>query len=500
MPPDFGSPVAVNIDTSPNKGIKTLSDLMSLKQLGQTIQSGALTIQQQQQNLQKGAAETQSTEQSAAQRKGIAGIDWSKYDDGTGTVSTDRMLADDGLRTTAGDQFLDVLKQGAAIRGQQVQNKQAIAGLNDTLRNQFGSLVGALRTDPDVIADNPTGRQKVADSIRQFGEVGGPDAQRVAGIYGQVVNHAPQGQLARGINAIQLQAMDASAQAGRQAPGYASTGAKLTNTNPQAAGGNLQGSPDIKTEVPPGATMFADPTGAQWQINPQNPGQAVRVGQGGQEKPLVLSPGDAQAIPVLEEERNQARNYITSAPIAHATNEGVLHEIDKVSTGTIGPKLQGIFSSLGIASDSAEARASAYDLVGKYLERNALEAAKAMGPHTNAGLESALKANGSVSYNPTAIKKLTKLNDAIVTGAEAYQPGLEKAVSANPQRGVLAKREFDQAWAQNFDPRIMMYERAIRTGDKETKSEIERQMGANGMKELRRKAMNIDTLSAQGRL
>jgi hypothetical protein len=213
-----------------------------------------------------------------------------------------------------------------------------------------------------------------------------------------------------------------------------------------------------------------------------------------------FAPGDADAIPILSAEREAARAALSSAPIAHATNRGILEEIDKVTTGTVGPTLQKLFSAVGAATDTAEQRASAYDLVGKYLERNAIEAAKSMGPHTNAGLESAIKANGSVSYNPTAIKKLTKLNDAIVSGAELYQPGLEKAISADPQRGVLAKREFDQAWAQNFDPRIMELESAAASGNMAEIKAMRTSLGEKGVQELLRKAQNLRKLSTEGRL
>jgi hypothetical protein len=93
-----------------------------------------------------------------------------------------------------------------------------------------------LRTDPDVIADNDAGREKVNTAMGQFAATG-PDAARVARIYGSSTEHAPKGKLASAISAMQLQAQDASSQAGHQAPGYVNTGSKLTNTNPQAAGG-----------------------------------------------------------------------------------------------------------------------------------------------------------------------------------------------------------------------------------------------------------------------
>ena len=294
--PDFGAPVAQNVQ-SPNT-LQSLSNLMGLQQQQQAIQSGSLQIQQQQQNLTHGAADTQQAQQTAAQRQGIANIDWSKYDDGTGTISTDRMLSDTALQKSAGDQFPQLLQQAATARQQQLQNKTSLVNLNDGLRNQFGSVIGALRTDPDVIADNPTGRQKVTQAISQFGQAGGPDAAKVAQIYGPVATHAPQGQLARGINAIQLQAMDASRQAAAQAPSYANTGGSLQQTNPQAAGGNLASPQSIGNTVAPGNQTFTDQAGNTWAFDPRNPGHAIQVGQGGSTSGGSGSPSGAPMFKV----------------------------------------------------------------------------------------------------------------------------------------------------------------------------------------------------------
>lgn len=244
---DFGAPVAAGTNP-PN-----------LAQTTQTL-SGLIGLKQQQQSLQLGAAQVQQQQQTAQQRSAIAGIDWSKYDDGTGTVSTDKMLGDKDLQSRAGDQFPDLLQKAAQIRSAQTQNKQLIANLSGTQREQFGSVVGALRTDPDVIADNTAGRQKVADSIAQFGQQS-PEAAQVAQTYGQVAVHAPQGQLARGVNAIQLQAMDASRQAGAQAPNYLATGGGFQQTNPQAAGGSMGSAQPIQATLPPTTgTMGSDGT------------------------------------------------------------------------------------------------------------------------------------------------------------------------------------------------------------------------------------------------
>lgn len=304
------------------------------------------------------------------------------------------------------------------------------------------------------------------------------------------------------------------------------SGIQLTQTQPGATGGAGPQGAAIPMTLAPGQneTVIKGPDGNDYILKRAPTGSIVGtapVSSAGTPTPSAapgpnvapahmpyISPEDAATRPVLEGERNVARNVLGSAPISHQTNRGILDELEKViATGTTGSFLSKAASIVGaqkiVGGTEAERAASAYDLIGKYTERNALEAAKAMGPGTNAGLEAAIKANGSAAYNPTALKKVTKLNDAIVSGAEAYQPGLEKAIAANPERGVLVKREFDQAWAQNFDPRIMEISNASKTGDKKAVEDILKQVGGRGSagaNELIRKAKAIESLSVNGRL
>jgi len=231
------------------------------------------------------------------------------------------------------------------------------------------------------------------------------------------------------------------------------------------------------------AIMQRNQFGAQPTITaPQYQGQTGAIMPTG-----PLAPGEKERIPTLSQEVVAARGAAQNAGVLHTTNAGILQEIDKaVATGTAGPALQRLMSGAGVVlpngwgGASAEEKASAYDMVGKYLERNALTAAQSMGPQTNAGLEAQIKANGSIQYNPTAIKQITRLNDALVSGAEAYAPGLAKAMAANPTRGVLAKEPFDAAWGQAFKPEVFELFNAYKAKDTAEAAAIARRLGYTG--------------------
>ncbi|ABI86462.1 hypothetical protein Bamb_0903 [Burkholderia ambifaria AMMD] len=201
---------------------------------------------------------------------------------------------------------------------------------------------------------------------------------------------------------------------------------------------------------------------------------------------LVPSPGQAYA----------------NAGLQHTNNQIVLQNIDNVgATGVSGQAFRNIASAFGFNPGDAKDPATAYDMVGKGLERSALQAAQSMGPQTNAGLAAQVAANGSTHYTPAAIKEITKLNDAITTGAQSYQPGLERAIAANPSAGVFAKRSFDQAWGANFDPRIYQMYNAAKSGDAAEVNSIVSSLGGKNsaqFKALMQKAANLQKLSNTG--
>jgi hypothetical protein len=186
----------------------------------------------------------------------------------------------------------------------------------------------------------------------------------------------------------------------------------------------------------------------------------------------------------------------------HDLNRSIIAEADKgLNTGSLGALTQRLASATGYSFGTGE-KATDYSVLSKLLERSALQAAQAMGPHTNAGLEAQVRANGSLDYTPQAIRKIAVLNDALTSGAEHYRSGLENALQASGQNPA-AKRQFDQQWAQNFDPRIMRLENAAASGDKKEIDAVMQELGGQNSKaarDLRAKAANLQILISKGHL
>lgn len=227
---------------------------------------------------------------------------------------------------------------------------------------------------------------------------------------------------------------------------------------------------------------------------------------GSQPAPMVAYPAgeSADTKAKFENEYHAATSNYQQSGTIHSYNTDLLRAIDAATTGTAGPliaKAQSIFGNVPGGTE-AEKAASAYDMVGKYTERQALLATQAMGMQTNASLDAQIKANGSQAYNPTALKTITKLNDALQTGMDAYTPGLQKAIQTSPNQ-IFAKRQFDMQWGANFKPEVMQLYNAAKTGDKAEVSNIIQSVGgkgSQGAQDLLKRAHNIQMLSQQGHL
>src|ERR1700758_1850963 len=213
--PDMIQPIGALIKPpDPSQSINTLSGILGLKQQRQALQTGQYT----QQTAQAGA---QVAQQDASQRQAAGqffkNFDIAKHHGDDGTLDLDSALTSPEFKAT-GDSAPEIAKNLLAIKNSQLDAKQQLAGLNKELRGQFSQQVARLAQDPDVKSGNQTGRGKVLDALQQFGEAGGPDAQRVAGVYGQVLQNTPPAKMSQALQNLQLQAKSA----GEQLPGTTS--------------------------------------------------------------------------------------------------------------------------------------------------------------------------------------------------------------------------------------------------------------------------------------
>jgi hypothetical protein len=369
---------------------------------------------------------------------------------------------------------------------------------------------GGLAQDPSVVNGDAGGAIKaVLAAQKRAVDLGVPEEQASV-MFGRLLLEAHD-------NPKNLRNTIASLTGGGMSPGQQASQNFVPASQQQSVNGtDLRGNAvaqmkDQFGRLQQGAVPQQQPVAQQQPV--EQPGSATPSLSNSQPPgPLVIPAGESQdTYKLLSTEREAARTTATQAPTIHRLNGEILDELGKATTGQYagiiakGQSVAGMLGASLTGNNDAERAASAYDLVDKYTTMAATRAAQSMGNDTATALNAQLKQNASVERNPTAIKKSIKLNDAILSGSEAYQTGLEASIAKDPQGDVFTKRKFDRAWAQNFDPLVMQIYNAKKAGDAEELHDlVTKPAGVTDaawkqrMTILERKAQNLSTLATRG--
>lgn len=509
--------VAQDVDVSPTKGMQTLSGLLSLKQRQQTLQTGQYKQQQEQLETQK--------------QQGVQDFfnTWDPTDHigSDGTTDLDSALQSREFKA-AGNAKPAVMQALLDIKNKQLAGKSTLASLNGALVTQFGTGVGALAKDEDVVADKTdsatgvnAGRAKVDQFISNFSKLS-PDAARIAQIYGPITQHAPPGKLSTGIQAMQLQAQSASEQQAQQNPAQlaVNTGAATNVYNVNRASGLQSGQQPAQTIAnapPPGFDVVTDPrTQNPYLINRQSgemrdlgygypgkqPGGSAPPQQAPGARPASMPqpyyPGQGQDTEDFRKEVGGVRAAGDQAPTARNINQQILRLADNAKTGPGTEIWQHAVGAL--TAPFGLSPTASYQELGKFLEKNAISNMQSMGgPPSDARLSAAAAANGSTSFSPEALKAVTKFNDATNTALIQYRQGVDHAVGMGQNVDYTKLPAFKAAWAKNFDVDVFRVENAIRDGDKAELAKIKSELGPERLKALAEKRKNLQLLT-QGQI
>lgn len=270
-------------------------------------------------------------------------------------------------------------------------------------------------------------------------------------------------------------------------PVATSTGTQFVSSGNPALTGAPAGVPGAAPALTPPNVITQDTSGGSTAVNPAT-GVVKPFAAPPTAQPVTFPRGETRDTQAqLQGERTQAQQISNSAGTLHDINRSIVQEVDKgITTGTLGQLKQKLASATGF--NLGGETGTDYNVLGKMLERSALVAAQGMGPHTNAGLEAQVRANGSTDYTPAAIRKIAVLNDALVTGSTLYQAGLENAIQSSGN-GVFAKRQFDRDWATAMNPsegvngvQALRFKNAVDNNDVRGRAEVLAEVGGLGSK------------------
>ena len=509
---DFGSPVADKIDTSPTRGLKTIADLMGLQQQQQSIQSSGLTIQRQGQQVQTGDIEVQKAQQANIERLNLQAFTQDPNNWQTdGKIDMSKInSAVPKIAPYTGEEYIGKLSTLSAAQTEALSAKQNLTQAQRAIiAGPIGVLGRAGVTDPaayvkeleNLKATNPDNPDigKLVDSYKTVLGLTQPGphvaqtaitaSQSLMGPAEQQQNLSPTattvglgGQVSPAIVTPAVGGNAPSVQIGNLAPNQAAN-VTVSPSERQSVGADVLGRPITVGKDQTGNLSVGAPPGANY-------------------KPVMaFPPGEnTSTIPEVLKIRTDANNLAAQAPAQHFANDQILKLSPEAFTGTGGGQLAKVLGAVGIQSTNSVSADTAQlkHFVSLQIEQNAA----AQGANTDAARSLAASAVLPTDSPEQAIKNITKVNDGYVTGNELYSQGMNAAINnPNNQKDVFAARDFRNAWAKAFDPRIAMLENAQKAGDRET---IERILGKPNTptrvaltKELKAKALTLQRL-AQG--
>lgn len=461
--------------------------------------SGLLSVRQQQQQLRAQTAEASGAEQTQNQRAALADYMKNriqKHLGEDGTYDLNSISNDPDLAAAAGDQYQEVLGKMADVKSHQIAAKDSLVKLRGDQRDAFGQMIGALRSNKDVLDGTAKGKQLVNQALEQYGTMYGEDALPVLRSYAAPLQKTED--YPSTLKAIQQQTMDASVQASAQQPSYVSTGKKLVQTATGAAPGG-----DLDINVPPGAVVVTDAKGAQYLLDPST-NKVTLVGTGGKgpaPKPTdAIKPNGFTQPTYMGQEKDVAANQeevgrVRAAADTAPQNRDIFKHILKLADDTNTGPLVNFFQKTAIGG---QVFGDNYQELAKYLEKQAIGQMQAMGgPASDARLSAAVAANGSTTFNPKALKAVTQFNHAVNTGLEEYRQGIDKAIGTkNPDYTALP--QFKADWAKNFSIDVFRLQNAIADDDEHAKAEVLNGLSDKEADALVKKLDNLESLAKTG--
>jgi hypothetical protein len=282
--------------------------------------------------------------------------------------------------------------------------------------------------------------------------------------YAGPIQHAPPGKLGDVLKNIQLQATSADSQATRQTPNFeqVNTGSQLerVQTNPNAPGG-AQVPEKMNLGIAPGAqsqqtsdqlgNLFIQRRDARGNITGYEPVQGGPASFGAGERSSLETQANTN-FEAISRNRDAAR----SAPQQRDQIRKARELSKSVSTGEWAQKRAKIES--GLASlipglDSADNDATKLQLLDKFAERIAADAAPILGQshNTDAARESVRTQNANIGYTPKAVQAVLDYAEAQTDAVEAKGNAQEKWLKKEGN-GITKAHDFETKWRQAYDP------------------------------------------------
>ncbi len=498
-----------NIDASiPLSGkdpFSSLSGMVGTMQGLQNLQTGAIQQQRQQTQL------TQEQAAMDAQRamSGILADPEMRLPDGTMDLNkfTQKAFQANPNNPAWGKVASDMLSSLAQSNKSVVELKNASVGLGEVGLQYVGHAAGALSLDPTLTKDKVL---NILDSVKNVvpNSAAGPFIDVVNRMIGPLEDKPEI--LAKALKDFRDRTFPLAAQQPQTTFVQSGTQAVPAQSNALAGPvGPMAGATPVQTGlVPPSQAqnvktdLLDNP-----YIEEKTPdGRIVNkpINANADAPMLEFPKGESKQSAELQRTLRTSVNQAAAAvPEQHFNNQQIIRLAKGTTTGEgaqIIANLKGAAAGLPWTSDEA----SNFNQLGHFLALQSNATAKQMGISTDFGRAGAEQAAGSTKWTGPAIERSAKINDALSTGLEYFNRGVEAAIKSPDNKiGPFALRDFQNTWAKNFDVNAARLLNASEHGDKKEISEIVTGLGGPNSvaaKELAKKAEILHKLSTEGHL
>lgn len=399
----------------------------------------------------------------------------------------------------------DFIAKAARANADMVALKSTALQLGDQAQGYIGQRAGALSLDPNVTKADVT--SMLDDAVRIAG-AGSPAVKQLRDlIVEKMLPGIPNDPKAISAGLARLRALSTPVAAQQPQTALVNTGAATVpvQTNPQAGPvGPMAGAGAVPNQVgPQGAEQMAtDLLGNPIKVVTAPNGQkSYAPVEGSKTPPLLSFPAgeNQQTAAELSKARAAANAAAATVQTQRFNNAQIVKLADSAVTGAGADAVNKFLTSVGMQNAIPGDAGDSYNKLGHFIAVQAQQNAAAMGAPTDAARATAEMATASRQWTPKAIKDATKINDALATGAGLYNAGLERAIaSPTNEKSIFAVRDFQNAWAQNFDVNAARLFNAKETGDKEEYETIVKEMGGRGSaraKALGQKVLTLEQLA-----
>lgn len=424
-----------------------------------------------------------------------------------GVASTAQQMKLKNIDIQRAQQTLPYEVRTAAAGAQTAETQSAFAQwrLNKDQADQAYQIAGGLLKDPAILSGNSKGivtsLMEAEDRMRAYKIPEDMIRVQLGPLY-TIAAHNP-GNVQQVLKNIVLGGIAAAGQGGAATPqGPVISSGQQTqqfNVNPLAGPTGPVAGTQVQQQIPPTAPVFNPQTQTPGYYGPQGrniPAPAPR--------PVPVtgpSLSDQQEIPIRTQERVAVNAAAAQVPTQHFNNQQIIKLADTAYTGTGASKWASVMGAMGIQNISGDAAAD-FQRMQHFMALQAQANASAMGAGTDAARAMAEAATNKTNWTEKAVVTTAKVNDALATGVDLFNQGMEKAI-ANANGNVIAKRDFQNQWAKVFDVRAMQLENAVKSGDKAEISNIVQSVGGPksiGARNLAAKVQAIDRLVSQGHM